>query len=267
MKTSDGIAKAVVRPVRKPDATRLLICVGYCGGGTAPFRDWESQLADDTELAMVVYPGREGRYHETLLESWEDLTSDTVASVLAVADRPYVLFGHSMGGWVAFDAACRIERAGGPPAQRLVVSSCNAPQLGVTDRDRFPAATSSDAELAAWMSVGGLLPGYVRADPDLMEMALELMRADVKVRDSYRPGNPNRTKVPVRVLHGADDAMIDPGVAARWGEVCHGPVHVQRLAGGHFYTPDIWRTLPSYILDPGHLERSGPGSPNVNGGG
>jgi surfactin synthase thioesterase subunit len=179
--------------------------------------------------------------------SWAELASDAAELVLAAADRPYDVFGHSMGGWMAFDVTVRIERAGARAPDRLISSSCNAPYRGVTEQDRFPHPDDDDAALLAWMTATGSLPDYAAADDDLRQMAVELMRADIRVRDSYRPAVDVRTGVPVEVLHGVDDTVIDPEVATQWRAVAGDAFKISALPGGHFYTPEVWRGLPEHF--------------------
>jgi len=73
------------------------------------------------------------------------------------------------------------------------------------------------------------------------------MRADVRVRDTYTHTAGAGTSAPVHVLHGAEDALMDPGLAGEWPRVCVRPPRVTRLPGGHFYTPEIWRELPRWF--------------------
>ncbi len=236
---------AVIRPLNRSTADRTLVCLGFCGGGTGTYRQWAQHMPEDTDLALICYPGREGRFADDFPESWESMAADAASLVLRAADRPYVLFGHSMGGWMAFDVATRIERDHGPLPELLIVSSCNAPDRGVTERDRFPHIEDTDDELVQWMlSTGGALPDYAITDPDLHEIAIELMRADVRVRDSFVPTPGLRTRLPVQVLYGADDTVIAPDVALRWKSVAAGDLHIDRLPGGHFYTPEVWQALP-----------------------
>lgn len=239
---------SVVRPVSRPAATRTLVCLGFCGGGTGPYRNWLGMLDESTELALVCYPGREGRFAEECATTWEELAQDAAASVLRAADgRPYTLFGHSMGGWMAFDVAARLEARGAHAPDQLIVSACNAPDRGVTDRDRFPRIEDADGRLLEWMQEIGLLPPYVVEDADLSEMAVELMRADIVVRDSYRPTPGAAVSMPVQVLHGADDAVIEPAVAEQWARCARGPLRVDTLPGGHFYTQPLWEALPQHF--------------------
>jgi len=237
----------VVRLRRVPGATRTLICLGFCGGGTGPYLNWTELMPPGTELAAVCYPGREGRFTEDFARDWDELAEDAVAAVESAVDRPYVLFGHSMGGWMAFDVASRIGERGGPAPAALVVSSANAPNRGLTPQDMFPAQQDSDRELMHWMRTFGLVPQHVLEEPELLAMAVELMRADIAIRDSFYYREGATVTVPLQVLTGKDDQVIDPDTAEQWRKLAAGQFRHDELPGGHFYTPDVWAALPAQI--------------------
>lgn len=245
----EKVNPAVVRvPARPSDAGPTLVCLSFCGGGTGPYRLWATAATRPARLALICYPGREGRYAEPFSATWDELACDAADSVRsAAAGTEYVLFGHSMGGWMAFDVATRLADDGAPLPNALVVSSCNTPQNGLTERNRFPSGSDSDGDLVTWMRTGGLLPDYVRDDPSLTGMAIELMRSDIAVRDTYHYREGAVTSVPVEVLYGRDDPVIEDDVGARWSAVCRGGITVTQLPGGHFYTPEVWAELPSHI--------------------
>ena len=237
----------VVRLRRVPGATRTLICLGFCGGGTGPYLNWTELMPPGTELAAVCYPGREGRFTEDFARDWDELAEDAVAAVESAVDRPYVLFGHSMGGWMAFDVASRIGERGGPAPAARVVSSANAPNRGLTPQDMFPAQQDSDRELMHWMRTFGLVPQHVLEEPELLEMAVQLMRADIAIRDSFYYREGATVTVPLQVLTGKDDQVIDPDTAEQWRKLAAGQFRHDELPGGHFYTPDVWAALPAQI--------------------
>lgn len=243
----ENIDNVVVRARRVPGATRSLVCLGFCGGGAGPYLPWAEVLPPDVELAVVCYPGRDGRFLEDHAENWDELAADATRAVLAAATRPYVLFGHSMGGWMAFDVAARIERAGGRVPETLVVSSANAPSRGLTPRDMFPAQADTDEQLLDWMRTNGLLADYVLGDPELQEMALELMRADIRVRDTFGYTDGTTVGVPLEVLTGDRDEVIVSNTAEQWRALAGGAYRHVELPGGHFYTSEIWRNLPEHI--------------------
>lgn len=246
MSTAHGTTVLALK--RTERAERTLVCLGFCGGGTAAYHEWAAAMPPATDLLAVCYPGREGRFAEDFAEDWDALAEDATAAVrAATADgAPYVLFGHSMGGWMAFDVATRLAAAGDPAPEALVVSACNAPDRGLTERDRFPDPRDTDDQLLTWMSTHGLLPAHVLEDEDLTEMAVELMRADLRVRDTFTHTGA-KVAVPLQVLSGADDPVVEDDAGTRWGGLTTASHRHDVLPGSHFYTPGIWRTLPDRI--------------------
>ncbi|GAA3074707.1 thioesterase II family protein [Streptosporangium carneum] len=239
---------AVIRPKQLDDAITTLVCLGFCGGGTGPYQPWAEVVPPGVDLALVCYAGREGRFLEEFATTWDELAEDATRTVVsAVGDRPYVLFGHSMGGWMAFEVATRLQARSASVPDALVVSSCNAPARGLTPRDMLPARQDTDEELLTWMRTHGLLADYVLDDPDLLEMAVEIMRADIAVRDTFRYNGAAGVTMPLQFLAGADDEAIEADAPAQWRELALGPYRHDSLPGSHFYTPEVWRTLPIHI--------------------
>ncbi|MCC9312189.1 alpha/beta fold hydrolase [Kitasatospora sp. RB6PN24] len=238
----------VVRSRRTENAARTLICLGFCGGGTGQYHQWGSVLPPDVDLAAICYPGREGRFMEDFAQTWDALADDATQAVLsAAAEGPYVLLGHSMGGWMAFDVTVRIERLGGPAPEALVVSSANAASRGLTVKDMFPAQEDNDEQLLGWMTMHGMMPEHVVNDPDLKELAVELMRADIRVRDTFHYVPGSKVSVPLQVLTGETDTVIEPNAGEQWRDLATGDFRHDVLPGGHFYTPEVWSRIPTYI--------------------
>ncbi|WP_232246748.1 thioesterase II family protein [Kitasatospora mediocidica] len=256
MNTANIAQDTTVISIRRPENPALtLVCLGFCGGGTASYHLWGDAMPADTALSAICYPGREGRFLDDFATDWEELALDATAAVLSAVDGPYVLFGHSMGGWMAFDVAARIERSGGPVPQSLVVSSCNAPDRGLTPRDMFPSQQDDDEGLLLWMKTHGLMPAHVLEDPELQEMSVELMRADIRVRDTFRHTPGATVGMPVQMLSGAADDVIEADAGEQWRALARGAYRHDVLPGGHFYTPETWRTLPGRIAALNSAER------------
>jgi surfactin synthase thioesterase subunit len=222
-----------------------LICCGFSGGGTVPFREWADVLAPDVELVLLCLPGREDRFPEPAAETWDELFADALAAVSTVLDKPYDLFGHSMGALVAHELAAHFERTGMRAPGTVIASSCEAPSNWAQHLTVPPTHEDTDAELEEWITTSGKLDEAVREEPELLEMALELLRADLCAAATYRyaAGPPLRT--PVEFVHGTDDPDVDDEVVARWRASTEGGFTVTRLPGGHFYTDEVWPRLPA----------------------
>ncbi|MEU7078388.1 thioesterase II family protein [[Kitasatospora] papulosa] len=233
---------------RTPHARRTLVGLSFFGGGTAAYQPWTGHMPADTDLVVVCYPGREGRFAEDFARDWDELATDVARSLREADLGPYILFGHSMSGWMAFDVASRLDGDEALRPRALVLSSCNAPDRGLTDSELLPTPQDPDERLLEWLETHGLLPRHVREHAGLTEVALELMRADVDVRNTfvYRGAE---VSVPLQVFFGADDPLISTDAAVRWSALTSGAYRYDVLGGGHFYTPEIWQSLPSRIAE------------------
>jgi surfactin synthase thioesterase subunit len=239
------VSRSLLRPLPRPRAARTLLCLSFCGGGTAVFRPWVHALPDDVELALYCYPGRESRFGTPFAADWDGLISDALEGVRSIAGRPYALMGHSMGAWVAFDLARRAPRAAVAPPEALIASGADAPSHWQQVKHAVPGPDDTDGALLDWMIGNEQIPEELRGVPDVLRMAVDLLRADMRIVDSYRYRDGERAPVPVQVLYGEQDGTEEG--AERWRLLSPKGFEATRLPGGHFYTPEVWSRLPEHV--------------------
>ncbi|GAA2104664.1 alpha/beta fold hydrolase [Streptomyces albiaxialis] len=229
----------LVRPHRRPWASRRLVCMSYAGGGTTAFRPWAQQLPVDTELRILCYPGREARFGERA-ESWQALIEDAVTALTREVRGPYVLYGHSMGAMVAYATARRLQALGTPGPDSLILSGHIAPQHWTGTRTAA-LAEASDEELAARLGDLGGTAASVLSDPGMRSLAVGLLRSDLAAYAgfAYEPGE--RLSAGIQLLVGEQE--LSP-MHEGWAELTEGPSSLDVLPGGHFFTPEVWRSLP-----------------------
>ncbi|MBC3841446.1 thioesterase [Streptacidiphilus sp. 4-A2] len=108
------------------------------------FRGWPAALPADIEVLTVQLPGREVRIAETPLTDYREAVTRCFTALRPLLDRPYALFGHSMGALLAYGVAVTARRMYAPSPQRLLVSGCAGPG---SRPDRPARGQWSDAEL------------------------------------------------------------------------------------------------------------------------
>jgi surfactin synthase thioesterase subunit len=68
----------------------------------------------------VHLPGRQARLREAPLTRVEDV-ADVLAELLAVHTGPVAVYGHSLGGTIAYELAMRLQEGGRPPRALVLV--------------------------------------------------------------------------------------------------------------------------------------------------
>ena len=132
------------------------------------------------------------------------MIEQTAVLVSSLAEGPVVLFGSSLGAFVALQVAERTEAQTGHPVSHLVLL---APAL---DFGRQPVGDLGEAGMARWRETGWWeMTHYASGEPSRVHY--ELFR-DAQRYDSFAAGCP----VPTLVLQGRRDDVVDPDMVRRY---------------------------------------------------
>ena len=218
----------------RPWARRRLVCLPYAGGGPASYRSWADALPEDVELWAAQLAGHAGRLSEPLAADLSTVATETAAAIAALPRLPIVLFGHSMGAWIALECARELERLGLAP-RAVVVSGRAAPGFG--GHASF-GDLPDDGFVAELTRRYDGMPPEVAGNPEIMEVFLPVLRADVRMLERFR-ARASPIAAPVHVLVGdRDPSTTDEGTAESWRAATTGAVEIHRFEGGHFFVTD-----------------------------
>ena len=226
-----------------------LICFPGAGAGASIFRRWRADLPAFATLLACQLPGRESRIEEAPVESLSQAAEAVAAAYLRKRPRPrpLALFGHSMGGVLAFETARCLAVEGRSP-DALLISASEPPRAA-----KGPVTERSDLE--------ALLLAYdpeniaVVGNPELAGPLLPILESDIGLlrRHELRPKGA-LLDVPVWLFGGSDDRGVPAGAVARWAEHFTGRVTVAELPGGHQFpfresSSDLLQTLSPILRD------------------
>jgi len=224
---------------RNPTARVILFCLPFSGGGARVFGKWRQLFPDDIEVTPVHLPGREERAGQPA-----DLSPGSVAVALAERiDRPFALYGHSMGARLGFEVLRSLRDLGVRPPIRFYPAASLPPDVP----DPYPEF----ADLPDGLLVDSLIdrfgaPEELRESPGLRSEFLPVLREDLRWcrRHRYLAGPPLDTTIVA--LAGRSDAEATPAAMRGWcmqgtsGEVL-------TLPGGHFFLLSATRQLAALL--------------------
>jgi surfactin synthase thioesterase subunit len=213
------------------DASIRVIFLPHSGAQASVFRPWLGALPPWLVGVPTEYPGRGTRFAEPPHTQLTHLLDELVEAVLSLADRPYALFGHSLGAIVGYELAQRLRDNGGGPVH-LFVSGHRAPQLDDAVADMRDL---SDGELVARLTTLGGTPTELLAEPEMRTLVLKVLRADLALSASRLPQELPPLKCPITALGGDDDPMVPPETLPLWRRHSGSAFKMQILPGNHFF--------------------------------
>ncbi|CAM4067332.1 alpha/beta fold hydrolase [Nocardiopsis rhodophaea] len=210
-----------------------LICLHHAGGSPSVFSPWVREAPSGVQVVTIALPQAEGparrRRYRTIEDLLPVLAADIEDQLSDSGTGPYVLFGHSMGGLLAYLLARRMAEGSGPVPAALVVAGYGAPHAWTVSLDY-----GDDRDLVRRLHGIGGLPDWVVANPVWLEPMLGPVRDDVEVCRSYRH-TPQQEKLPfpVHVFAGNDDLLIPREYFLAWREYAD-EVSINFVDSGHF---------------------------------
>jgi surfactin synthase thioesterase subunit/glycosyltransferase involved in cell wall biosynthesis len=215
----------------RPGQLRLF-CFPHAAGGALQFRPWFDQLGACWAVTPAWLPGREARASEPAIDNMTGMVAALLENIRPWLDRPFALFGHSMGAGIAFELARALRREGLPAPVALIASGARAPQY----RENYkPAPEPTDAEFTAELRRLEGLPAELLDNAQAMQLLLPALRADARLYRNYIYSPEPPFDFAIFAYGGAEDPNLRVEHIQRWSEQTTGFFRRREFAGGHFF--------------------------------
>ncbi|MEL6702992.1 MAG: alpha/beta fold hydrolase [Bacteroidota bacterium] len=228
------VASANRSPSPGESPTVRMFCLPYAGGGASIYRQWGSVWPHVAEVFAVQPPGREGRIAEPLLTSMDTWIGQLATAVSPYLDRPYALFGHSMGALASFELAHELLRRGEPSPQCLIVSGRGAPHVPDPEIG-IPMHQLSEGDFVERLKLLDGTPTAVLENRELMDLMVPVLRADFQVIETYSYTDRAPLPIPISVFGGISDSTATREDLEAWSEMTSNSFSIHRFQGGHFF--------------------------------
>lgn len=226
-----------------PAAQVRLFCFPYAGGGEAAYRTWQQNTPDTLAVLPIQLPGRGSRLAEPPFTRLRPLA---LALSEALASEPggrFAFFGHSMGGLIAFELARQLRREGKPLPVHLFISAKSCPAKA----EELPPSEIPDAQLIEILRSYEGTPEEVLQDPELMNLLLPAIRADMELCNTYVCDPEPPLPCPITVFGGLEDHVSRrPGLEG-WREYTSAQFTLRMFPAGHFFVKKWERAILEVI--------------------
>jgi len=231
-----------------------LFCLPYAGGGASVFRKWKEFLAPNIELFAIQLPGRESRYSEPPIQDLSLLIQEIANSIMNFGHCPFAIYGHSLGGSLAFELTLELERKGFYP-EYLFISGRQSPghislrsPIGHLPDDQFLN------ELAQYKST----PPEILQNHEFIKILLPMLKADFSIAEKCTH-EPNKKVLADLIAIGSyKDIWLLPTSLEGWGDYTTGKFSTQWFDGGHLFLNENTQSLVDFIMSKLQLSTQSP---------
>ncbi|MDP8241215.1 MAG: alpha/beta fold hydrolase [Candidatus Hatepunaea meridiana] len=197
-----------------------LICLPHAGGYADGYSKLKHYLDNNIEQILVEYPGHGRKHREPLLTSLEELVDFVYNEIKPYLNTKYAVYGHSMGGRIAWLVSHRLRELNLPQPIQLFISGCPAPSA--------PFMSPDDVDFRTIFNLSG--PGM----DALREMFEPIIQADLKAVDDYQYETKEPLSVPITVCYGLeDDFPVEDFL--KWDIETTHKIDSHEFQGDHFF--------------------------------
>lgn len=224
----------VSHPTGTEPAIRLF-CLPYSGGGASLFASWPMWLPPWIEVCALQLPGRENRAGEPPIADMAELVAALLAEIAPLRDRPYAIFGQSLGALVGFELVRETLRTSAPLPSSLLVASWMPPHLPIPIPRRRELSIE---QFVTFLQQFSNLPSQLVNNRAFVAKILPMLRADYTLIENYVFREAAPLACPIVAFGGRTDALLPPETLAAWGRHTAGAFTNTQFEGGHFFVQE-----------------------------
>ena len=183
-------------------------------------------------MCPVQLPGRENRLCESPYTDIRPLAETLAGQIQLYAQKPFALYGHSMGALLAFELARVLQRQNAPMPLTLFLAAHRAAHLSPR---RAPIYALPREELIRALHRMGGMQEEVAQDQELLDLLLPILRADLTLCDLYGFAPDTQLDCPFQLYAGRDDMEVPPEDMESWSEHSTQSSSLRIFPGGHFF--------------------------------
>ena len=211
-----------------------LFTIPYSGGSAAIYLGWNGLLPEYIQVIPLELPGRGKRFGNGLCDTMSELIDDLYRHIQhQINDEPYAIYGHSLGGLIAYELSVRLMEEKHNLPIRLFLSGCNPPHINYGDQHLH--MLPDDLFLEEIIKLGGTAE-QLKENSELVRIFVPIIKADYKIYELYA-GKGDHVCLPIdfSVFSGMNDTLATAKNAEEWGLYTSKSFQLILMQGDHFF--------------------------------
>ncbi|MGZ0049503.1 thioesterase II family protein [Brevibacillus gelatini] len=246
-KTNVSQTRWLFSPQLAPEAELLLFCFHYAGGHAGIYRDWQKKLPVQIGVCPVQLPGRSNRFTEPFHTDLSVLIRELAEALLPYLNRPFALFGHSMGALLSFELARYLRKHYGIKPLHLFAAGHHAPHL--PDPGEAIHHLPDPEFLQGLRTLNGTPQELFdqAENEEILQMLLPMLRADFTICETYQYEDEEPLECGLTAIGGRQDPDVTVEHMEAWKKHTRASFHMHMLQGDHFFIHSEQKELLSIV--------------------
>jgi surfactin synthase thioesterase subunit len=204
--------------------------IPFAGGSKYSYNDLLAFFPKEIECTVLELPGRGNRFRERLLYDIEEMVDDLLSCREFVPDKPYMIFGHSMGALLGYLLVKKLVKNNLLLPADLFFSSCPAPSA---IRNSQYHELPEDELIVHLTSLGGISLPLID-NKELLKIFVPIIRADLHAISSYKFVETCPFNIPITVISGSEESISSHEIDG-WRLETTASFETYELRGQHFF--------------------------------
>ena len=216
----------------KLNASTRLFCFHPWGASASMYQQWSDALPPEIEVLPIQLPGRQRRIQEKPFTDFASLIEVLADFLSPYLDKPFAFFGHSMGGFIAFELAYFLEKQYNLKPRHLFLSGV-VPPSDNTFLEKI--GSLSETERLNYLLEILEIPESITEDSSLFHELMNIFKADFQLLQSYRYLEKKPLDFPISSFSGVDDYTISDRQLNNWSKYTTSNLKIDRIPGKHMF--------------------------------
>ena len=212
---------------------RDLFLLPFAGGTSLTYEEWK--FDSEINVFPLDYKGHGFRMREPLYVSFEEMVKDIADQIEKLRSNYAIsIFGHSMGGLVAWDVANLLVQRG-ICVTNIFVSACLPPHI--FDESRYKEMATDN-----WLN--DFLTEYSRIKIErthsryYRKNIFPAIKNDYRLISIHKHENIKKMNFNIASFIGENDYLMPSNGMELWGDYTTGKFMIRKFVGSHFYIED-----------------------------